>query len=240
MPTASELDQLTLPGMAIGTITYMSPEQVRGEELDARTDLFSLGAVLYEMATGRQAFSGSTIGVIADRILNRVPAAIGRANPEIPPELERIINKALEKDRKVRYQNASDLRADLTRLRRQLELGQGATAAVRAGSAKPQRAGKAIDSIAVLPFANLSSDKENEYFCDGLAEEIINSLTGLPGLRVAARTSAFQFRGAQDLQKIADQLKVRTILEGSVARSGNLVRVMVRLVESADGHPPVV
>jgi serine/threonine protein kinase/tetratricopeptide (TPR) repeat protein len=118
MPTVSELDLLTRPGAAIGTISYMSPEQVRGEELDARTDLFSFGVVLYEMATGRMAFSGSTAAVVHEAVLNRAPTPVGRVNPDLPPELERIINKALEKDKKLRYQSAADIRTDSQRLKR--------------------------------------------------------------------------------------------------------------------------
>jgi eukaryotic-like serine/threonine-protein kinase len=122
MPTVSASDQqLSTPGVPMGTLTYMSPEQVRGEELDARTDVFSFGLVLYEMATGRQGFTGGTSGVITDGILNREPAALGRVNPDIPAELERIVNKALEKDRKLRYQNAADIRTDLQRLKRDTE-----------------------------------------------------------------------------------------------------------------------
>ena len=114
-------ENLTSPGVVVGTLAYMSPEQVRGETLDARTDLFSLGAVLYEMATGRQAFAGNTSGTVQEAILNRTPVPAGRVNPELPPKLEAIINRALEKDRKLRYQTASDLRADLQRLRRDTE-----------------------------------------------------------------------------------------------------------------------
>jgi eukaryotic-like serine/threonine-protein kinase len=129
MPTASELEQLTRPGAAIGTITYMSPEQVRGEELDARTDLFSFGVVLYEMATGTMPFRGETTGVITEAILNRTPVVPVRLNPEVPPKLEEIINRALEKDRKLRYQHAGDMRAELQRLKRDAESGRTAVAA---------------------------------------------------------------------------------------------------------------
>ena len=133
MPTASELEQITRPGAAIGTITYMSPEQVRGEELDARTDLFSFGAVLYEMVTGVLPFRGETTGVIAEAILNRTPVAPVRLNPDVPPKLEEVITKALEKDRKLRYQHASDIRAELQRLKRDTESGRATVAAADAG-----------------------------------------------------------------------------------------------------------
>ena len=125
MPTASQLEKFTRPGSAIGTVTCMSPEQVRGEELDARTDLFSFGVLLYEMATGTLPFRGETSGVIAEAILNRTPVAPVRLNPDVPAKLEAIIDRALEKDRKLRYQHASDMRAELQRLRRETHSGSG-------------------------------------------------------------------------------------------------------------------
>ncbi|MBZ5500237.1 MAG: protein kinase [Acidobacteriia bacterium] len=226
--TATAEELLTGPGSAVGTVAYMSPEQARGEELDARSDLFSFGVVLYEMATGQQAFSGRTSGVIFDAILNKAPTSPVRLNPEIPEELERIINKALEKDRKLRCQSASELRADLQRLKRDRDSGRKAAPALSELAR--------YKSLAVLPFANLSADKENEYFSDGLAEEIINALTRLPGLRVIARTSSFSFRGKEaDVREIGAKLNVESILEGSVRKAGNRIRVTAQLVSAADG-----
>ncbi len=225
--TLSAAERLTGAGSVVGTIAYMSPEQARGEEIDARSDLFSFGVVLYEMATGRQAFGGSTSAIIFGAILHEAPASPRRLNPEIPGRLEQIINRALEKDRKLRYQSASDLLADLQRLKRDRDSGRMAAAA------ETER----VPSLAVLPFANLSADKENEYFSDGLAEEIINALTQLPGLQVTARTSSFYFRGKEaDIREIGARLNVENILEGSVRRSGNRIRVTAQLISAANGY----
>ncbi len=216
---------LSTPGVAMGTLAYMSPEQARGEELDARTDLFSFGAVLYEMATGGMAFPGHTAAVVHEAILNRTPAPVGRLKPELPPKLEEITNKALEKDRTLRYQSAAEIRTDLQRLKRDRESGRGAAAA------------PAQKSVAVLYFENLSGAAEDEYFRDGMTEDITTELTKIKTLRVFPRAAVVAFRDRDaTASEVGQQLSASHVLGGSLRRAGNRLRITVQMVETRTGH----
>jgi serine/threonine protein kinase len=268
---AADEQLLTSPGTSIGTVTYMSPEQVRGGDLDKRTDLFSLGSVLYEMGTGAMAFSGTTSGVIFEAILNRPPVPPLRLNPALPAGFEQVVNKALEKDRKMRYQSAADMGADLRRLKRETESSRvvvprevveasagfssksnrwgmyagGALVALllTAGafwyqkhSASDATAVAVKPSVAVLPLKNLSTDADSVYFSDGMTDEITTKLSKIQGIDVAPRSTAAAVKDEdQNAGALGRQLGVRYLLEGTVRKSGDQVRINVHLIDSTTG-----
>jgi serine/threonine protein kinase/tetratricopeptide (TPR) repeat protein len=259
--TVGSSQNLTSPGSTLGTVAYMSPEQVRGQELDARTDLFSFGAVLYEMCTGTLPFRGDTSGVIFKAILDGTPASAVRLNPDLPAELERIINKALEKDRDIRYQHASDIKADLKRQKRNTESGK----ITSSDSTKPRWSRRTIvisalafvsvialvavgvfyvgssstrtriNSVAVLPFTNANGDPNTEYLSDGITEGIIDRLSGLPNVKVISRASAFRYKRREiEPQKVGRELGVEALVTGRVVQRGDDLSVSAELVDARE------
>ncbi|MEO6655490.1 MAG: protein kinase [Pyrinomonadaceae bacterium] len=250
-PTNEDITRLqinTTPGMVMGTVSYMSPEQIRGKRVDIRTDLFSLGIVMYELLTCRQPFAGETNSHAVVAILEKNPSPpISADGMNVHAEIERITMRLLEKDAEERYQTANDLLSDLEALRNRLEfeaelertmppdrLTETATRMFKADTVEHVEAG---NTIAVLPFLNMSRGKDGDYFSDGLAEELLNVLSKIRGLRVAARTSAFSFKGKQTtIAEIGKALNVASVLEGSIRTSGKRVRISVQLVKVADGY----
>jgi non-specific serine/threonine protein kinase len=248
--------QLTKAGSTLGTAAYMSPEQVRGEEIDHRSDIFSLGVVLYELVTGRLPFQGEFEAALSYSILNENPPPLRSLRPDAPASLEKIIDRCLEKDRARRYQGAEEIVSDLReaqrelgpaigtyrrRIRLPLVLGAGILAIAivalvffiffRKAPVSREK------SIAVLPFVDMSPQKDQEYFCDGMTEELINRLSNIRDLRVPARTSVFTFKGkTEDIREIGGKLNVQTVLEGSVRKAGNELRITAQLINVADGY----
>jgi serine/threonine protein kinase/Tfp pilus assembly protein PilF len=221
----------TLPGTTVGTVPYMSPEQARGQLTDARTDLFSLGTVMYQMATGVLPFQGDASAVVYDAILNRDPVPAGKVNSALPPGLGRIIDKALEKDRNLRYQSATDLKTDIVRLKRDLDSG-GKRAAQEHLAASLQK------SVAVLYFENLSGVKEDEYFRDGITEDIITELSKIKGLNTFSRPTVLAYRDKPVTPaQIGQQLNAAYALTGSVRRAGSRLRITAQLVDTRTDFP---
>jgi eukaryotic-like serine/threonine-protein kinase len=252
-------DSNSIVGVISGTPSYMSPEQVRGDDLDPRTDIFSLGLVLYEMATGRRAFGGGSGGAIIEAVLTRTPVPVRSINPDIPTRLEGIIDKALHKDRSQRYQHAADMLADLQQLKRDIDSGRidregdtesvllsntsssssiakrrSRTSTVQTGALRPERVSKVIGSLAVLPFENVSRDPENEYLSDGIPGSLINILATVPRLRVIAQSTVFRYKGRRiDPQVVGRELNVRAVLTGRMMQSGGSLRIGTELVDVA-------
>src|SRR5712692_5595325 len=260
---AATEEMITSPGTAVGTIAYMSPEQARGEELDVRTDLWSLGAVLYEMATGKRPFDGKTPAVIFKAVLADTPRELGQLNSKLPQILTEVVSKALEKDRELRYQSAAELRSDLRRLKRQSESGRAESSWQTGETKKPfaRRTVMAltlivfavalsvgilrlvqvhllnpIRSIAVLPFGDDNKDTSSEYIGDGITEGVIDKLSEIPALRVMSRNSVFRLKGKEaDAQAAGKELNVQAVLMGRMVRQADALAISAELVNVSDG-----
>lgn len=220
--------QLTKDSSTLGTVAYMSPEQLSGKDVDQRTDIWLLGVVMYEILTGELPFKGDYEQAVMYAILNEEPESVTTLKSQIPDQLEKIVAKSLKKNLSDRYQDMHGLRSDLEKLKKKMNHMAMKVADER---------GDESSSIAVLPFVNMSADPENEYFSDGLTEELINSLTKLKDLHVVARTSSFAFKGKDiDIREIGNRLNVQKVLEGSVRKAGNSIRITAQLINIEDGY----
>jgi TolB-like protein/Flp pilus assembly protein TadD len=221
----AETEAITRAGVILGTVPYMSPEQVQGMPVDHRSDLFSLGVIFYEMLTGERPFRGESSAALVSSILRDTPRELTQIKAAIPARMSGLLARCLEKEPGQRYQEASELKAELEKLR---DVGSGVQAD-RTESEGP--------SVAVLPFADMSPDKDQDYFCEGIAEELINGLGRIKNLRVASRTSSFQYKGESvDIRQIGNDLGVKTVLEGGVRKAGNFLRITAQLVNVEDGY----
>jgi serine/threonine protein kinase/tetratricopeptide (TPR) repeat protein len=243
--TASKMDTmvgggggLTSPGSAVGTVLYMSPEQARGQLVDARTDLFSLGTVLYQMASGKTPFQGDTSAVIFDAILNREPVPIVLENPAVPAQFGQILAKLLEKDRTLRCQSAMELKTDLNRLKRDLESGNKQAANLSESKSRAAKLSPSTKSVAVLYFENLSGVREDEYLRDGITEDIITELSKIRGINTYSRPTVLAFRDKQVTPgQVGQQLKAAYVLTGSLRRAGTRLRITTQLVDTSTDFP---
>jgi len=236
-PTAAHPHELTSAGTAMGTMSYMSPEQARGQLTDARTDLFSLGTVLYQMATGTLPFQGETSAVVFDAILNRDPVSLNQLNPALPGELGRIVGRALEKDRGLRYQTATDLKTELLRLKRDVDSGGRRQAELQ--DSRPGAPVKPTEkSVAVLYFENLSGVKEDEYFRDGITEDIITELSKIRTLKIFPRPTILGYRDKPvTAQQVGRELNAAYVLGGSLRRAGTRLRINTQLMDAKTDFP---